>query len=163
MRRCRLPLGRLAAWGPGADAWEFIFPAGRQLPHLKELDISYVQVPYGGPASAPDGTRLLKCCPGLQSLKMRDLHYTTENMAPLKQLSGLHTLALYSNRIYFLTAALEVVGQMTRLQELALHAEDCRVERLLQQLTGLRQLTKLDCLGSFDFHPPAVRMQNVSS
>jgi hypothetical protein len=93
---------------------------------------------------------------------MRDLHYTTENMAPLKQLSGLHTLAL-SNRIYFLTEALEVVGQMTRLQELALHAEDCRVERLLQQLTGLRQLTKLDCLGSFDFRLPAVRMQNVSS
>jgi hypothetical protein len=80
----------------------------------------------------------------------------------LQQLSGLHTLALSNNDIEVLTTTLESVGQMTRLRELDLQA-NCHVEVLLQQLTGLRQLTKLDCWGSFDPQPPAVHMQHVSS
>jgi hypothetical protein len=80
----------------------------------------------------------------------------------LQQLSGLHTLALFNKDVEVLATTLESVGQMTRLSELDLHA-DCHVEVLLQQLTGLRQLTKLDCLGSLEFQPSDVHMQHVSS
>jgi hypothetical protein len=77
MHRCHLP-----AMNHAADVWQFLFPTDRQLPHLKILDISYVIQGligyYASFAAAPDGTRLVKCCPGLQSLRMLGLQYNAE-------------------------------------------------------------------------------------
>jgi hypothetical protein len=81
---CTLPTG----------VWQQLFPAGRQLPHLKSLVISYVKQSYFCYAAPPDGSLLVSCCPGLQSLDMRGLQYSAELLAPLQGLSGLHTLSL---------------------------------------------------------------------
>jgi hypothetical protein len=51
--------------------WAHIFPAGRQLPHLRWLDASLVN-----PTDPPfvlDASRLVSCCPGLKTLKMECL------------------------------------------------------------------------------------------
>ena len=60
VRECTFPEG----------VWQHVFPAGRQLPHMRELDISEV---LGIPLTAADGISLVSCCPGLQSLNMRGL------------------------------------------------------------------------------------------
>jgi hypothetical protein len=73
--------------------WQHMFPAGRQLPHLRVLNVNHVRLPTS-PAPAPEGRRLVACCPGLQELYMWGLQYSTELLAPLTGLSSLHTLML---------------------------------------------------------------------
>ena len=80
--KCQLPEG----------VWQHVFPAGRQLPHLQSLAISDVSLPSGDQASAPEGSRLVTCCPGLRCLDIRQLQYSTDLLAPLQQLTGLGTL-----------------------------------------------------------------------
>jgi hypothetical protein len=83
VRRCTLPAG----------AWQHMFPAGRQLLHLTSLDISKVQQPWDA-ALAPDGSRLVSCCPSLQSLNISSLQHSPQQLTKLQELSGLHTLRL---------------------------------------------------------------------
>jgi hypothetical protein len=74
---CTLPTG----------VWQHVFPAGRHLPHLQSLNISYVkQATDYGYAAAPEGSRLVSCCPGLQSLDMGLLQYNAEGLLQLIQL-----------------------------------------------------------------------------
>jgi hypothetical protein len=58
---CKLPTG----------VWQHVFPAGRQLPHLHSLDVDSNELPSGGHATAPDGQRLVSCCPSLRLLSMQ--------------------------------------------------------------------------------------------
>jgi hypothetical protein len=81
---CMLPVG----------VWQHIFPAGRQLPHLQNLLISKATDPSGEPADAPDGSRIISCCPGLQGLCMHSLVYIEEELAPLEALEQLGKLRL---------------------------------------------------------------------
>jgi hypothetical protein len=130
---CRLPAG----------VWQHVFPAGRQLPHLQALNVSWVIETSGRPATAPEGTRLVSCCSGLRSLDMPHMHYSTELLAPLKRLSGLRTLLLEAVAS---THGLEVVGQLTGLQNL--HLKDLHsAQGVLLPLTQLRQLTNLSYTG----------------
>jgi hypothetical protein len=81
--RCRLPAG----------VWQHMFPAGRQLPFLQSLDIFNVQsahpIESGG---TPELSRLVRCCPGLRSLRMLHLKCGVEQLAALSELTGLsHT------------------------------------------------------------------------
>jgi hypothetical protein len=51
--------------------WKHVFPAGRLLPHLQSLNIASVEQATGGEyAAAPEGSRLVSCCPGLRLLDM---------------------------------------------------------------------------------------------
>jgi hypothetical protein len=140
--KCRLP----------SDAWQHVFPTGRQLPELQYLDISDVQTLPRGPAAAPEATRLVSCCPGLQCLDMRNLQYSAEFLAPLQGLSGLHTLRLGS-RIQEEGGPppVEAVAQLTGLRELTLSSP--RSGGGLLQLTQLQQLTLLE----FEFAGTVVR------
>ena len=138
-----------------------MFPAGRQLPHLQTLDVSYVTVPEGTPAAAPDGIRLVSCCPGLQPLGMRGLRCNAELLAPLQRLSGLHTLAWCSGDDGFVEKTLEAVGRLTGLKELDLFGP-YPAEVPLQQLTQLKQLTKLVCKGGLNAELGEVYIQDVS-
>jgi hypothetical protein len=54
-------------------------------------DVERLDGQYG---EAPEGSRLISCCPGLQSLDMRDVPYSAELLASLQGLSGLHTLSV---------------------------------------------------------------------
>lgn len=58
--RCTLPTG----------VWQHMFPVGRQLPNLQSLIIDNAMQPSGQYAEVPEGSRLVSCCPGLQSLHM---------------------------------------------------------------------------------------------
>ena len=138
------------------DVWQHVFPAGRQLPHLRELDISGPRSAddYHDPArrmiiTTPEASRLVSCCPGLQSLNMRFLQYTAELLAPLTGLSGLQELSLSP---FSTTKGLEVVCQLTWLRRLYLgpSTKDTQTilrQRQLQQLTQLKQLTHLELVG----------------
>jgi hypothetical protein len=139
-----------------------MFPAGRQLPQLRSLDIAYVTQPDGTEAAAPEGTRLVSCCPALQALSMRGLQCSAELLTPLQRLSGLHTLTLARHDGESEGEILGVVGRLTGLRELELFAR-CPAEVLLQQLTQLKQLTKLVCKGDLNMKPFSVHLQEVSS
>jgi hypothetical protein len=72
--------------------WQHIFPADRHLPHLRSVNVSMVRQPAGGQAVAPDGTGLVRCCPGLQALDMQLLQCSTIQLGPLSVLTGLSAL-----------------------------------------------------------------------
>ena len=138
---CKLPAG----------VWQHVFPAGRQLPHLTSLCLPFVTETSDGAgmwdilprAAVPEGSRLVACCPGLQSLDIQHLQYSAEQLAPLQGLSGLHTLYVSAGDA---SAGIEVACQLTGLRELHL---DCSreppddAEGLLLQFTHLEQLTNL--------------------
>ena len=152
IRHCTLP----------AAVWHYMFPAGRQLPQLRSLDIACDTQPDGTEAAAPEGTRLVSCCPALQALSMQGLQYSAELLTPLQRLSGLHTLTLARHDGESEGEILGVAGRLTGLRELELFAR-CPAEVLLQQLTQLKQLTKLVCKGDLNMKPFSVHLQEVSS
>lgn len=84
-----------------AGVWQHVFPAGRQLLHLQQLDFSDLLPPAADVcAAAPDGSRLVSCCPMLRYLNLQGLHCSAaaaELLTPLHALSRLHTLSLSAN------------------------------------------------------------------
>jgi hypothetical protein len=116
-----------------------VFPAGKQLPHLRNLSLDRVCHP-AGPAAAPEGTRLASCCPGLQELGLQALHLSRGLVASLQGLSSMTALGL---RPAPGSEGLEEVCQLTGLQQLDLQEEPGTTQDSLLQLTQLRQLTLL--------------------
>jgi hypothetical protein len=119
-----------------------MFPAGRQLPNLQLLHIEGVKELSGGPATAPEGSSLVSCCPGLQSLQMGSLLCSAELLAPLQGLSELQVL--HCNWGAVATEVVQAVCQLTGLRELVAQGSACMTdEGLLRHLTQLKQLTRL--------------------
>ena len=123
-----------------------MFPAGRHLPHLRELNLEGVEEQYGLRLAAPEGSRLVSCCPGLQSLNMENLFYSdAKQLAPLTRLTGLHTL----NFAFAVSEAkcpdvMQCLCELTGLRELVLEGNGAvQADGLLLQLTRLQQLTRL--------------------
>jgi hypothetical protein len=124
-----------------AGAWQHMFPAGRQLPQLQVLDIRVsTSCMMARAFSAAEGSRLVSCCPGLQSLTMAGLQRSAELLAPLQGLSGLQALNLGAPACC--SDALEGVRQLSRLRRLSI-CDRSEEEELLQQLPQLKQLTYL--------------------
>jgi hypothetical protein len=144
--RGTLPLG----------VWHHVLPAGRQLPHLTSLNVANVSYTGDGyaDAPAPEGTRLVSCCPGLQSLDMQNLKYSTEVLAPLHKLTGLRTLLLATQQEG--GEGLETVGQLTGLRELRLDAP-WSADGLLLKLRTLHHLTNVDFTGQLRGEPCVFR------
>jgi hypothetical protein len=130
---CQLPAG----------VWQHIFPPGRQLPHLRQLDISHVRQPPGDVAVAPEGSGLVSCCPGLQSLDLMSVRCGAKLLAPLQGLSGLTELSIDP----FSSAeedCLNSVCQLTGLKKLYVgYSSMASKEGLLLHLSQLQQLTSL--------------------
>jgi hypothetical protein len=106
LRCCAIPAG----------AWQHLFHAGRQLPHLQYLDVSLVKQPTGGYAAIPDISRLVSCCPSLQCLNLKGLQCEP---ALLQGLSGLHTLhTLHLTAAEPMQQTLDAVCQLTGLKQL---------------------------------------------
>jgi hypothetical protein len=137
-----------------AGVWQHVFPAGRQLPHLRSLKLNWVKAPDGSPSPAPEGRRLVSCCPGLQSLDVGSLQYSAELLAALQELSGLRTLCWRASSISntvgtLLTMPLEdlpMLCQLTGLVQLSLVLPEGATTELLQ-LSKLQELTSLECQG----------------
>jgi hypothetical protein len=87
---------------------------------------------------------LVSCCPSLHYLDMRELRVSTELLAPLQGLSGLHVLHLSDSGN--LGQDWSAVRQLTGLRELYLTAPHS-AEGLLLQLTQLKKLTSLTFTG----------------
>jgi hypothetical protein len=129
---CQLPAG----------AWQHMFPAARQLPHLTMLDLSNVCKPdSASPALAPGASSLVSCCPGLQALRIQHLLCSAEPLAPLTGLSSLRELVLQPAGDS--STALDVVCQLTGLRRLIITDPASEDSDLFLQLTQLKQLTYL--------------------
>jgi hypothetical protein len=135
---CNLPAG----------VWQHIFPAGRQLPYLQFLYITFLRHPGGDEGMPPTGSTLVGCCPSLQVLDICGLQYSAALLATLQRLTELTGLStLYLGNYDYYGEGLEVVCQLTGLRELFLHFPSSTQHRLLLQLTQLKQLTSLDFEG----------------
>jgi hypothetical protein len=132
-----------------ADVWQHMFPAGRLLPHLHQLDLVSIKQPSGGAIPVPEGSRLVSCCPALRVLDMGHLQYSAELLAPLQGLEGLQKVRLCvedsTGEDSPAGSGLEVVGQLTQLRDLDVIAPN--TEELLLQLTQLQHLTNFHCYG----------------
>jgi Leucine-rich repeat (LRR) protein len=128
-----------------AGVWQYVFPAGRQLPHLRMLDISGMS---GCPLTAAEGSGLVRCCPVLQSLNMQRLQLacSPELLGALQGLSSLHQLLLQppAGSAKGWVEVLDRVCQLTGLRGLRLLAPSVATEGLPLQLTKLRHLTYLN-------------------
>jgi hypothetical protein len=71
-----------------AGVWQHLFPADRQLPHLRYLNIAYVEEPSGMECPAPEGKLLARCCPGLQHLVVLGLQCTEEQLRELRAVAA---------------------------------------------------------------------------
>jgi hypothetical protein len=150
---CRLPAG----------VWQHLFPAGRQLLHLTSLDISAIDA-----TAAPEGSRLVSCCPNLQSLNICYLQYPAKQLTQLQGLSGLHTLHLLTGTGRELAddvsadtgETLQAVCQLTGLRELGLMVNDAPTAMLVTQLQQLQRLPHLTVLYYLE-GTPAVLKQEV--
>jgi hypothetical protein len=118
--------------------WKYLIPAGRQLPHLQELNISWVKRPSGRSSvkftAAPTGSILASwtaCCPGLMRLPMVGLQcsYSSRLLAPLRGLTVLHTLHLPTFRDKDLQT-LQPVCRLTGLRELSVWFDNTAKEGL---------------------------------
>ena len=131
--------------------WQHLFPTGRQLSNLRSLNVSGVLQASDGAASlyhpAPEGSSLVSCCPGLQSLKMWSLQCSAELLAPLTGLSGLHTLEC---ELGDATAdVVQAVCRLTGLRELTVQGNGPMQQGgSLLHLTQLQQLTRLGYQGA---------------
>jgi hypothetical protein len=68
--------------------WPHMFHASMQLPHLQQLNVTHVGH-KGEHAPAPEGSRLVSCCPGLRSLLLSGLSCSAALLEPLTGLSSL--------------------------------------------------------------------------
>jgi hypothetical protein len=133
---CRMPVG----------AWQHVFPAGRQLPLLQELDISYVEYATRGvPALGPEGNCLVSCCPGLRVLDVQCCEFSTQVQAALQGLSRLVSLNI-AFEFHEWVQGLESLCPLTALRDLRVKCLDFEREGFLQ-LTQLTQLTRLQYEG----------------
>jgi hypothetical protein len=150
-----------------AGVFRHVFPAGRQLPHLRSLDLHWVKQAGaswdGIPALAPEGSRLVSCCPGLQLLNVANLQYSAELLASLHGLSQLHTLRWHGSSPVLLTG-LQKLCQLTGLRELSVALALNAAEEVLP-LTELKQLTSLALQGvpGDSNLRPSIFRQHVSS
>jgi hypothetical protein len=135
-----------------------VLSADRQLPHLQSLHIGDVTMPVSSGhmrlrcATAPEGSLLVNCCTGLQSLDLQKLRYSAKLLAPLAGLSVLTALRLaVDNTVYYSPTVcccwrcmgLGVACKLTGLRELVLRMPAGEAEGLVLQLTQLKQLTRL--------------------
>jgi hypothetical protein len=132
-----------------AGVWEHMFPAGRQLPHLRVLGLGLFKPCYSNPVPAPESSRLVSCCPGLQTLDIEHLQYRSELLAPLTGLSSLQQLSLAPWDES--TEGLKVLRQLTGLRQLKV-MDPSEAEGLLLQLTQLQELTSLTYRGAQQSH-----------
>jgi hypothetical protein len=123
-----------------AAVWQYMCPPGRTLPQLTHLDISYVEEADGSLA-LPVTSALVSCCPGLQTLRISKC-CSTAQLAHLQRLTGLHTLHVGSCFEEDCFEGVQVLCQLTGLQELDLVAHTLAESHILQ-LTQLTRLTAL--------------------
>jgi hypothetical protein len=138
-----------------------VFTIAKQLPNLCVLDVN-----TDGRAPKDGISCLVSCCPGLQSLVTPLFMYSAEVLAQLSELSSLTKLSLHPDS----HAAWDTVCQMTQLRHLRVrvpqHKKGVSVSaiELLQQLTQLQQLTRLDfCAGDASCCLTAVSFQVTCS
>jgi hypothetical protein len=124
-----------------AGVWQHLFPT-TQLSSLRAFDVTGTRQPTGGFAEAPEGSRLVSCCPSLRSLEMVSLRCSAALLVPLQGLSGLQTLHCQWDEAT--AGVVHAVCQLTGLRELVVWGSvRVKKEGSLLQLTQLQQLTML--------------------
>jgi hypothetical protein len=136
---------------PG-DAWQYMFDDDRPLPRLHYLGVACIQQPGGDQLlSPPTDSSLVSCCPSLQRLNLSFLQYSEYvlyKLHSLTELTGLTCLHMAHEK--YTGEGLEVLAQLTGLQECKLLVPSSTQEDLLLQFTQLKQLTSLNYTGQYD-------------
>jgi hypothetical protein len=148
--------------------WQHMFPMGRQLPHLQNLNLSEVEQADGGYAIAPEGNRLVSCCPGLQELTMTGLQGSVGQLGALQHMSGLHSLILGVDDDVQTTTEVQPVLQLSGLTFLLLNVAGSNNiynspgtgDGILLQLTRLKQLAHLIYTGPFNGYIEQVELRS---
>ena len=71
-----------------AAVWQHVLPAEKQLPHLQELSCLDIELFSGGSAPPLESTRLISCCPGLQSLDIGNTGHSAGGLQDVAELLG---------------------------------------------------------------------------
>ena len=114
----------------------------KQFPHLRVLE---VDTRCQGRAPALDTSRLVSCCPELQSLVTPGFIYSAGVVAMLSEMSSLTKLSMRPD-----SNAWDAVCQMPPLRNLRVSVPDGKQgegRQLLRHLTQLKELTSLDFHG----------------
>ena len=143
-----------AAWDNQipAQAMQFILPAGKQLPQLKELIIAGLADPDYG---VIDVNRVVSCCPNLEELTLSNVmppDAPTDGLTALE--ASFTSLALAGSAFTDSTAA--AVAQLSILRDLEWSgAQSSFTNDGLRKFTALRQLTSL-CVHDCDHISPVL-------
>lgn len=116
-----------------------VFTIAKQFPNLCVLEVDRRRQ---GRAPSIDTGRLVSCCPGLQSLVTPGFMYSADVVTLLSGLSSLTKLSLHPD-----SNAWPAVCQMPRLRDLGVRVPAGKKGeelKLLQELTQLQQLTRID-------------------
>jgi hypothetical protein len=134
-----------------AGVWQHLFPTGKQLPHLQSLSITGAKQASGAYAQAPESSRLVSCCPGLDCLLMGLLQGSADLLAALTGLSRLQTLRCGWDE--GTAEVVQAVYQLTGLRQLDVWGSALIWEEgSLLQLTQLKQLTSWQYCGPSGHH-----------
>lgn len=134
-----------------AGVWQYVFPAGRKLPHLRDLNIcTYQGLADPAPLSAwgeADISALVSCCPNLRKIPYLTLQHGS-HVSELHKLTALTSLDLTygTGGVAAVEESLKALADVTQLQKL-------NVSVVNQDLTvtNLLSLTSLTALSGFGF------------
>jgi hypothetical protein len=134
-----------------AGAWQHVFPAGERLPRMRNLYIWGLNNGVAGAATSPDTSSLVRCCHRLCTLAIDASQQTAGLLAPLTGLTRLHHLNVAAEQGSEGLVGLCQLKQLRGLDVWIMGPDwgAGEAERLLLQLTQLRQLTNL----AFNAHP----------
>ena len=131
-----------------AGVWQAVFNRQQQLPQLQffrsgrfgdeEYDNGPVKYPAETDFSSADLSRLVDCCPGLQSVKL-DIQADVQ-LAVLSQLTALTALSVWrANQV-----SVKSLSGLARLEDLSLYVMTPFSAPSLLHLTALQRLTSLE-------------------
>lgn len=126
-----------------ADAMQFVFPAGRQLPQLREVSIDCFPDWSGHCMDGDDLARLISACSNLAALNIRGAMYEDADISPLLQLPQSCSNLIVGGYQAFDNSAACVVAQLTQLTSLEWHNAVFFTALGWEQLTVLRGLQRL--------------------
>jgi hypothetical protein len=133
-------------------ALQHVFPPGRKLPHLRELELRFLSDelvepgdhPWAWCMDAADVTSIAAAFPGLRSLSLQEVLKNEPQMAgSLTRLQQLSSLSLSDATGWLTDEAAATLAHMSSLQQLQVWRAPHLGDVGLQHWTALRQLTRL--------------------
>lgn len=131
-------------------ALQHMLPPGRQMPHLRQLQLHRCFADHNGGIDAADIGRIAECCPGLRHLELVDVVHSAGAVNNLTKLQPCLTSLCVGGGAFKHTSAAAAVTQLTLLKALTWgvpYVEHALPLAGVEKLTALQGLTKLKLSG----------------